>query len=74
MRSRPNDADPWASATWEGAESEMLTAGARMSLPERLRWLEEASRAARALTRAAGAVDELAAAADSSAPTDTSRI
>lgn len=41
--------DPWASATWEGAEAATLAAGAAMTLAERLRWLEQAGRVALAL-------------------------
>jgi hypothetical protein len=52
--------DPWASATWDGAESEMLAVGARMSLAERLRWLEEATRAARAMPSPTGVAEEIA--------------
>jgi len=46
---RREETDPWARATWEGAESEILEVGARMTLAERLRWLEATARAARAL-------------------------
>jgi hypothetical protein len=33
--------DPWDEATWEGARMATLLKGARMSLPERLAWIEE---------------------------------
>ncbi len=36
----PTD-DPWFWATWEGASLASLLAGARLSLPEKLAWLEE---------------------------------
>lgn len=49
LRQKKEGSDPWARASWEGAESEILAVGARMTLAERLRWLEEAARAARAL-------------------------
>jgi hypothetical protein len=47
---RPPEAeDPWASASWAGAEAAGLALGARMTLPERLAWLEAMSRLARTL-------------------------
>jgi deoxyinosine 3'endonuclease (endonuclease V) len=52
--------DPWALASWEGAESEMLAVGARMTLTERLRWLEEATRAARAMPSPTSVAEEIA--------------
>jgi hypothetical protein len=62
MPTSPELDDPWRSATWKGAEESVLTVGARMSLPERLRWLEQAAACARALAgerspRAASACD-----------------
>lgn len=41
--------DPWQRATFAGAERETLLAGARLTLAERLEWLEEASEIARRL-------------------------
>ena len=38
----------------------MLAVGARMSLAERLRWLEEATRAARAMPSPTGVAEEIA--------------
>lgn len=73
MCARQIDADPWASATWEGAESTTLAAGARMTLAERLRWLEEATRAARRLAGSTGRAEEIAEASDLAAPADRSR-
>ena len=35
--------DPWQYATWEGAERARLIAGCRLSLREKLAWLEEAA-------------------------------
>jgi len=49
VRTNRDQKDPWSSATWEGAEESVLAIGARMSLPERLRWLEEAAASARSL-------------------------
>jgi len=41
------DADrKWAYATWEGAAEESLRAGARLTLAERLAWLQEMGRLA----------------------------
>jgi hypothetical protein len=45
--------DPWKRASWAGAETTILEAGARLSLEDRLRWLEQAAAAAREL-RGAG--------------------
>lgn len=73
MRARQIDADSWAGATWEGAESTTLAAGARMTLAERLRWLEELTRAARRLATSAGRAEEIAEASDLPAPADRSR-
>jgi hypothetical protein len=33
--------DPWESMTWEGAAKAQLIAGANLSLPEKLAWLDE---------------------------------
>ncbi len=38
--------DPWFYATWEGNEIATLLAGARLTLPEKLQWLEDACRMA----------------------------
>jgi hypothetical protein len=46
---RERDDDPWRAATWEGAEEAALRAGAELSLPERLLWLQEAAALARRL-------------------------
>jgi hypothetical protein len=46
---RGRDDDPWRAATWEGAEEAALRAGAALSLPERLLWLEESAALARRL-------------------------
>lgn len=73
MRARQIEADPWAGATWEGAESATLAAGARMTLAERLRWLEEATRVARRLATSAGRAEEIVEASDLPAPADRSR-
>jgi hypothetical protein len=32
--------DPWSQATWEGAELATLMQGARMTMAEKLAWLE----------------------------------
>jgi uncharacterized protein YciW len=41
------DADRrWAYATWEGAAEESLRAGARLTMAERLAWLQEIGRLA----------------------------
>lgn len=40
-------ADPWKRATWKGAELETALAGARLTLAERLEWLEQAGDVAR---------------------------
>jgi hypothetical protein len=43
---KPNDRDqkdpedPWSLATWEGAELDTLMRGARMTMAERLAWIE----------------------------------
>lgn len=41
--------DDWRVATWEGAAFENLLAGSRLSLPEKLLWLEEMGRVAERL-------------------------
>lgn len=64
MRESRAEPDPWAAAGWEGAEAGALAAGARLSLADRLRWLEKASAVARELAAAGGA--PLAAALDAS--------
>lgn len=58
MRYPPIAADPWAGASWEGAEATTLAAGARLTLPERLRWLEQAAETARQLAVGADEVAE----------------
>ena len=40
MAQQRSASDPWAVATWEGAAEESLAAGAKLTLPERLLWLE----------------------------------
>ena len=40
----------WARATWEGARLAVLREGARMTLREKLAWLESAHRLAERLT------------------------
>lgn len=47
MGRRRSESDPWAGATWEGAAEASLAAGAKLTLPERLLWLEQTSRLAR---------------------------
>lgn len=69
MPARREETDPWARATWEGAESETLAVGARMTLAERLRWLEEAARAARALPSMTAVAEEIAEPAGEAPPT-----
>lgn len=41
--------DPWESMTWEGAAKANLIAGANLTLPEKLAWLEEINNLARNL-------------------------
>ena len=60
VSARREETDAWARASWDGAEQEILAVGARMTLAERLRWLEEASRATRALPSSAAAAEEIA--------------
>ena len=60
MPARREETDPWARATWDGADLEILAVGARMTLAERLRWLEETSRATRALANPAAVSEEIA--------------
>ncbi len=43
--------DPWEYATWEGAERARLLAGSRLSLREKLDWLEEAAEWVQSLDR-----------------------
>jgi len=50
----------WSTTSWRGAESSTLAAGAAMSLPERLRWLEETARAVRSLRADATATERTA--------------
>lgn len=64
MRAGKNGSDPWASATWVGAESATLAVGARMTLTERLQWLEEATRAARVLATSGRDAEAIAEAVD----------
>jgi hypothetical protein len=40
----PEDPDPWAAASWEGAELATLRAGARLTFAEKVAWLEQAHR------------------------------
>ncbi|HVX85991.1 MAG TPA: hypothetical protein VH253_14505 [Phycisphaerae bacterium] len=40
----PENPDPWAAATWEGAELATLRAAARLSFTEKVAWLEDAHR------------------------------
>jgi hypothetical protein len=48
-----NEDDPWHYATFEGAVQLQLKIDARMSLAEKLEWLEQAGRLARRLQRQA---------------------
>jgi hypothetical protein len=73
VRARRSEIDPWAAATWQGAEAETLAVGVRMTLAERLRWLEEMTRAARALASSLTAGEEIAESAGD-APRDCSAI
>jgi hypothetical protein len=57
------DLDPWRTSSWDGAEDESLAAGARLSLPERLLWLEQSARFARRLAPEEPAVPSDAVAA-----------
>lgn len=57
-RAGSNGADPWVSATWEGAELAALRVGARMTLAQRLQWLEAATRAARMLAMATRSAED----------------
>ncbi|MDX1998275.1 MAG: hypothetical protein SF066_11200 [Thermoanaerobaculia bacterium] len=41
--------DPWYWATWQGATDATLLAGARLTLSQKLDWLEELGRIARSL-------------------------
>lgn len=66
--------DPWESATWDGAESAMLAVGAGMTVAERLRWLEEAARVARAFAQAGGGAARISEVAEGQPPTDRSRL
>lgn len=43
--------DPWASATWEGAARGHLLAGARLTMAEKLAWLEDTGRLAERFAR-----------------------
>jgi hypothetical protein len=45
--------DPWAAATFEGNEREQLQRWAKMTLTQKVRWLEEAQRLALKLQRPA---------------------
>jgi ubiquinone biosynthesis protein len=69
-------ADAWDVATWEGAADEALAAGSRLSLPERLAWLEETAKLAGRLTAsrapAAGGLPASVEAPVSSAPPEGS--
>jgi len=57
MCSRPEEFDPWRTASWQGAAEASLIDGSRWSMPEKLAWLEEIGRlAARTQSRQAGAV------------------
>jgi hypothetical protein len=66
-------ADPWASASWEGAELAALTVGARMTLAQRLQWLEEATRAARMLANATPSAEDSSEVAGTQTPGHRSR-
>ena len=48
----PSPPDAWAGSTWKGAEHETLLAGARLTLAQKLEWLEEAAELARRLALA----------------------
>lgn len=45
-----NEEEAWARATWEGAREAVLREGARMTLREKLAWLESAHRLAERLS------------------------
>jgi hypothetical protein len=60
VRESRAESGPWAAASWEGAESSALAAGARLSLADRLRWLEQASAVARELAAASGSAPSAA--------------
>ena len=49
MPTQPPERDPWESATFEGAARANLLAEARMTMAEKLAWLEEMGRLARRL-------------------------
>lgn len=52
----PTDAtDPWTQATFEAAEEAMLAEGARLSLEEKLLWIQEINRFAALLKPLAAA-------------------
>ncbi len=63
--SRPDlPGDPWRYTTWEGAERASLLAGARLTLREKLAWLEEA----------ADLVEHLGSAAKGDGPAGSPRV
>ncbi|MCL4836949.1 MAG: hypothetical protein KJ058_03145 [Thermoanaerobaculia bacterium] len=66
------DDSSWQSASWAGAAEATLRAGARLTMAERLAWLEEAAEVARRLGEARQQAG-LTAAPGTLDPTDSSR-
>jgi hypothetical protein len=50
---RPPSPADWSGSTWEGARLAVLLAGARMTMAQKLEWLEETTRATDHLHRRA---------------------
>ena len=50
--------DPWAATSWQGSADATLLAGARLTLSERLDWLESAARMARRLEQGRDAAQD----------------
>lgn len=73
MRTGNSGTDPWDAATWEGAELAALTVGVRMTLAQRLQWLEAATRAARMLAKATRSAEDSAEVAGTQTPVHRSR-
>jgi len=63
--------DPWEATTWEGSRRAALLAGARMTLAEKLEWLEEINAFARRAELARG--DEKVETAAAAQPRPTPR-
>ncbi len=49
---KPSSKDPWEGVTWDDAELATLRAGARLTLRQKLQWLQDADRLAERLRRA----------------------